>query len=393
MHDQGEDYLMPIDGNPNNIMGTGISVRSLFESLPMSGTGQNLVILDINRSAMGMKVGKGAIALAKQMKVSLVLSSQPDELSYETSSLGHGVFAGALLEALRYYRQKITLAKLEQYLRDRLPEFSSHYWRPMQTPVIISPSPEANLLPLLTDKVTPIKIPVGKSQTVLSSSSRNFSPQLQSLALGATDINPRVTSHVATVTLPKLPNLPISQAISEISAPENNRDRQPEPVHKIRYSSSIFEKIFQFKWFVSGLGCSLISSLLLTFLIYKLFQAKQPIAISPQPSEVKISAQPSSEVINSGDRELVEQAKAALVANQASDFNRAIGSLRQLKPNPSAENTQTEILRWSQTILDIAEGRAKIEDFSGAIAAAELVPSDQKSFTKRHKRKSSIGKV
>ncbi|NJQ97282.1 MAG: hypothetical protein HC784_05550 [Hydrococcus sp. CSU_1_8] len=40
MNYRGEDFLLPIDGNPNDIENTGISLRSLFESLQQQTTGQ-----------------------------------------------------------------------------------------------------------------------------------------------------------------------------------------------------------------------------------------------------------------------------------------------------------------------------------------------------------------
>src|SRR5919202_5384965 len=41
------DYLMPIDGNPNDIPGTGIPMRSLFASLNPYNHDNILVLLDI----------------------------------------------------------------------------------------------------------------------------------------------------------------------------------------------------------------------------------------------------------------------------------------------------------------------------------------------------------
>ncbi len=66
--------------------------------------------------------------------------------------------------------------------------------------------------------------------------------------------------------------------------------------------------------------------------------------------------------------------------NQASTFNQAIRQARAIEPNsPFYQQAQADIIRWSEVILDIAQGRANQEDFAGAIAAAELIPQDEAS--------------
>jgi len=72
--------------------------------------------------------------------------------------------------------------------------------------------------------------------------------------------------------------------------------------------------------------------------------------------------------------------KHYLEKNQASSFNRAIGKARKVKSDSSSyKQAQADITRWSEVILDIAYGRASQGDFSGAIAAAKLVPQNETS--------------
>ncbi|HBL60564.1 MAG TPA: hypothetical protein DDZ80_19535, partial [Cyanobacteria bacterium UBA8803] len=145
------DYLMPIDGNPKDIPGTGIPVRSLLTALQAQGGDHLLVMLDINRSP-GLQAGKPAgiqtLELAKQMGIALVLSAQLDQFSHEAPALGNGLFSAALLEALRYYDTDITLGDLYEYLRDRLPELCEHHWRPLQTPLMVIPTAHAKQQPI-----------------------------------------------------------------------------------------------------------------------------------------------------------------------------------------------------------------------------------------------------
>ncbi|HIK44858.1 MAG TPA: caspase family protein [Leptolyngbyaceae cyanobacterium M65_K2018_010] len=79
----------------------------------------------------------------------------------------------------------------------------------------------------------------------------------------------------------------------------------------------------------------------------------------------------TGEAVLSEARRLVEPLSASL-------FNDAIEQARQVPiGDPLYEQAQADILRWSQVILDLAEGRAAAGNFDGAIAAARLVPEDQ----------------
>ncbi len=78
------------------------------------------------------------------------------------------------------------------------------------------------------------------------------------------------------------------------------------------------------------------------------------------------------------DQAILEQAKVYLKRHQASDFIRAIAELRKISPeSPLYPEAQKRITFWSQTILEIAQGRAIIGNWQDAIAAARLVPKDQ----------------
>ena len=79
---------------------------------------------------------------------------------------------------------------------------------------------------------------------------------------------------------------------------------------------------------------------------------------------------------------LPDSGRHHLQDNQASFFNRAIGQARTIEPNsPFYQDAKTDIIRWSEVILDIAQGRASQKDFAGAIAAAKLIPQDETSVS------------
>ena len=72
--------------------------------------------------------------------------------------------------------------------------------------------------------------------------------------------------------------------------------------------------------------------------------------------------------------------RAYLTNTQASPFNRAIQKAREIElESPFYPQAQVDIRRWSETILDIAKGRAGEGDFNGAIAAARLMPQNHNS--------------
>ncbi len=94
-------------------------------------------------------------------------------------------------------------------------------------------------------------------------------------------------------------------------------------------------------------------------------------AMVAQAEAGQASAVVTGEVILNDARRLVEPVPASL-------FNDAIERARQVPVgDPQYDQAQADIARWSQVILDLAEGRAATGNFDGAIAAAGLVPADQ----------------
>lgn len=138
---QGQDYLVPIDGEPTAIQATAISLEEIYRQLKMMLASSMLVLLDINRSEgilSNETVGVQTVRLADQTQIPTILSCQPGQFSREAAALGQGFFTAALLESLRY-PQCATLENLNRFLSDRLPQLSEHYWRPVQQPLMISP--------------------------------------------------------------------------------------------------------------------------------------------------------------------------------------------------------------------------------------------------------------
>ncbi len=75
--------------------------------------------------------------------------------------------------------------------------------------------------------------------------------------------------------------------------------------------------------------------------------------------------------------ELLAEARRSLRPSQASRFASAIATARQIPPgDPNYTQAQADIQRWSQVILDLAEGRAAESELDAAINAAKLIPKE-----------------
>ncbi|MEQ9371108.1 MAG: caspase family protein [Coleofasciculus chthonoplastes F3-SA18-01] len=438
---QQADYLMPIDGNPQDIPRTGIPMRSLLSSLQPQGDENLLVLLDINRSPglqAGEPVGAETLELARQMGITLIMSSQLGQFSHEATALRNGLFSAALLEALRYYQTDLTLTNLEQYLRDRLPELSQHHWRPIQTPLIIIPSEATRqqiILPIPLSASVEAKTATPIASTVTSGDQTNgksaywdaftdnghgTTPSVSKYPVAIPDKQPThsliptdVDDHADSVTA----LIPTPSFASEDDSPKDQTWKQ---------------------WLMQGGGLILVLVLMLITLkilnrqtgtspqIIQPVTETQPTAdeetegsvtqspvadqtspapeasrspLPPSPGENRgitaasagkpqeqplDSPSPSDPESMEANQRILAQAKGRIQPNQASLFSQAIAQAQKIEPGePLYEEAQQDIQRWSQVILDLAEGRAKQGNFASAIAAAKLVPSTNPSIYNR----------
>lgn len=378
----GEDYLMPLEGNPNDI-GTGISVRSLFERLKNRGDAPLLVLLDINRSSGqdSDRVGYQTVELATQLGIPTILSAQLDEFSCESSELSHGIFTAGLLEVLRY-APEMTVAALEKYLRDRVPELSKQFELPVQVPLTVLPSPEAGsqliwlkeasrqpsrdvfdaaILPDMSDKPVP--------PTVLQDSSR--------VALNTTGVETN-SKQAALVAL----------GFKNSNSTGNDQATW--------WQNLLF-------W---GSGIALIVLMIAGVLLRNrdAFSGQQALQTSANAIAPRSAAKSQKPTRNSNlktqtpklskptqskketSQDVLDRARTLIVPNQASHFSQAITEASKIPlGDPLYKQAQQDIARWSGVIVDLAKGRAEQGDFAGAIAAAQLVPSDQPLYAESQK--------
>lgn len=392
----GVDYLMPIDGNPKDIPATGIPVRSLFTSLKAQGGNNILVLLDINRSP-GLEAGKPAGAetldLARNLGITLILSAQLNEFSHEATGLGNGLFTTALLESLRYYQQDLTLQDLDEYLRDRTPELNEQHWRPIQTPLIIIPKEETRdqlILPTavnltLQEKTAAILAATGIQATTVELHHQQLSTNNGNSTNGTT------VSLLNNSSLEEQPNtssiLNNSPALNSQKSTAITRINRGN-INKIQWWQQLLRL---------GGGLTVIIALIFGAFIIRnrhVSNTQQALDLGVREEKAKVENQQSKTnnkqptttnpklLTREQENQItLAQAKGLIEPNQASLFNKAITQARKIKPgDPLYQQAQEDISRWSQVILDLAEGRAKQGNLQGAIVAAKLVTPDNPSI-------------
>ncbi|MFB2933718.1 caspase domain-containing protein [Aerosakkonemataceae cyanobacterium BLCC-F154] len=362
---EGQDYLMPIDGNPADVNATGISVKEIYEKLKGSKAGTVLVLLDMNHQQEyqdgSTVVGNQTVELAREMEIPTVLSCQPGQFSYEVGELQHGLFSAALLEGLRS-GAGLTLANLKRYLSERVPESSQNHSRPLQEPVFVVNPPGKSHQVILPEQ------PV-----FVGSSNGEWSPvTAQLVGSGASVTSAVATSSAENPFQAALRNQ--QEAGATPTASTNNG--QPKPVNVAgedddEDNGSLWQQILL--W---GGGL-----LLLLLLILTTFGRN---FLFPAGEQAEGPGDSITGTVTSPDRlTALDKAKVGLRNNQANSYVEAIKQVSQIKSgDPLYREAQTAMERWSRNILDIAQGRANTGNYRGAIAAASLVPQDpQPVFT------------
>ncbi|MGK7920039.1 MAG: caspase domain-containing protein [Trichodesmium sp.] len=428
---KSQDYLIPIDGNPQQLEGTGISIRKLLENLKKSPVAEVLVILDIKHShliGMNNQFGTQTVELAKELEIPLLLSySNSNEVSSETSALRLGCFTAALLEGLSLGQCTI-IKNLDNFLSNRLPELCTQYFQPKQNSLMIVNPPEK-----INQIIVPEKIQVDDSSSLdklgLIVNSLESSTKNKKVSNSVTKSLSSDNTKIDMVNGNQNQNTKTNN--NRIQDQENSQNN----ITKVEMSENISQNISSDRYFLPKLiaGSSLTSLALLlgVFLTNKsIFMGEKVVAegnlspinteentssevnLSPSPvvsssssSEVNLSPSPvvsSSEIeepttspnLNKDSKKqeknqplpnqipnqkILSEAVTLLDSVSASSLSQAIIKASQIPQNdPLYPQAQNQIERWSLTILDIANGRALKGNHSNAINAAKLVPRNIK---------------
>ncbi|HLO87766.1 MAG TPA: caspase family protein [Nostocaceae cyanobacterium] len=401
---KNQDYIMPVEADPDFIAETGIEVRSLMQSLQVAGI-RALFIFDINR-AFGTQadapVGQEIIELAQELQMGAILSCQPEEFSHESSDLGHGIFTAALLEALRSGKGS-NLKDLGIYLSSITPKLCQHHWRPQQNPVTVIPQQSLAILPALATEgddqdhqlegaiFSEESFVIGRSAPPLGDSNQKAASTAKAWW--------GVSNNLATTLNP--PSTQNSQDTDELrddlitSREIKTGGRFIPPANKAYTPQNKPTKTSLWKQFIlwSVGGIVIVSSTAAFFLRnQEIFRFKQSSAVTQQdtpilqaspvlPAAVQPTPTPVQAVSNDAEKRkqaILDLAKMSLNQNQASDLREAIAAAKKIKPGePFYDQAQDNIQIWSQMIFDLAKERAQQKQYSDAIAAAQLVAPDE----------------
>ncbi len=425
---QGQDYLMPIEADPTSVPETAIPLRSLYDSLKNLPTDRVLVLLDVNRSqaaVSGEKFGIQTAELASSARIPTIFSSKPDQFSHESSNLGHGLFTAALLEALRSH-QCSTLANLEDFLKERLPELCDHHDRPTQDPVLVVSSP---------DQLYQVATPVDWAEMeALNGAESNpfdleadfFVPPLAEDDVAST--NPNLDPNLEPVLpidayrdpyedlpSPPVPDLELEEPV--FSEPNLAIDSpQPPPTEQLSIPPEPApDQAFWERILFGGVAVVLLLVLGVLFRNWSTFTGQQtatnpspsatpkstqlttpsgqsprptvkpttpnqkPVALAPQKATNSPAPKPTGTPDQpQNSQALLNEARSLIKPTLASDANKAIERAQRIPPgDPLYNQAQQDIDRWSRDILEIARKRAAEKSFRQAIAAAQLVPKER----------------
>jgi Caspase domain len=352
-----EDYLLPIDGNPDDIINTSISVRQLYQQLHDIGVNA-LVFLDANHSqhlSLGGGIGTATAKLAQEYQIPTFLSCQSHEFSHEDSGLGHGLFTTALLEALNYHPD-LNLETIDTYLTSRLAELSEHHWKPLQTPMGVVPKGVSVHRPVFT----------ATTQSSISSTIPEvvYSPPPPA-TFGQDDSYAAYTPPTPSVLLVSPEMIGTGAIVKKL-----NPAPQPEQLpHWAKISLLLTMMI------AAGGGIYLFAT--------QSPDGNQAPSAKPVVSSVTSSATAPTAVSATEQVSALSQAKLFVKPGDATSRYQAILAARKIQPTTPAIETeiQQSIELWSLEIHQIAQGYADKRLWQLAIDTAKMVPIDATNYT------------
>jgi uncharacterized caspase-like protein len=164
VHDH-QDFLLPCDGNPNDLRDTAIPISFVTDCLRDCGADHVVLVMDMCRNrtrsadegsrGIDEVMGEQTQQIAKAEGIVTLFSCSRGERSYEIGDLEQGAFTYALLEGLQ---QGTTPRALEHYLTQRVSALNRQHGKPIQTPRVIPEPGWKYDRPLLLSCATPADI-------------------------------------------------------------------------------------------------------------------------------------------------------------------------------------------------------------------------------------------
>jgi Caspase domain len=351
---EGEDYLIPIDGDVRDLANTCISIRQLYQQFNEIGVNA-LVFLDANRSIHSPQssgIGEVTTKLAQTYQVPTFLSCQSHEFSHEDAGLGHGLFTTALLEALNYHPD-LNLGTIDTYLTSRLAELSEHHWKPLQTPVSLIPTTASIHRPIFSGTtIESISTPMPAYTPPASQSAREdiYAPYTPPISIPIPIVNRDLMGSSEIVLRAK---------------PVSSRKRIPH-------------------WASVGFLMTLMVAtggviLMLVSQVSKL--DTQPI-VKSAADNVTLPPVTSEPAVDPGQVAALARAGAKITPGDATSYLVAIQTAQKFSiDNPSAAIAVNESIdKWSIEIATIAERYAGQEKWQRAIGTAIMVPKTAANY-------------
>ncbi len=419
----GQDYVLPVDATPGDETTrtpgrNWLPIEEIYHALKALPQQQILLILDTNRSQSVRAdggLGHHTQTLAQEYGIPTILASKPQQFSHESPALGQGLFTMALIEGLRIYPGQ-SVQTLMDFLRLRLPELSEHHNRPVQTPwAIATPA-----------QLEQIQLPGPATSPLIPPSPLHKTPQapafFQPTAVTRTPASVPMEAQTPTFAPPNSavsqtpgsrPNVVLSQETPPSDALTLDAIEQPlnlppppdasttrktnNPSHATTSTAMESQKLLQrivvlsgLLTLVLGLSAILRRSPGMPQSANSLFPStteSPKIAASPKQKEIPIKEMPTQPIPDPSPRldvpasppadsaHILEDARAMIRPTSASELNQAIDRAQQIPPgDPRRPETERQIHRWSQDILDLANKRAGQGNYKEAIATANLVP-------------------
>jgi Caspase domain len=353
---EGEDYLIPIDGDVKDLANTCISIRQLYQQFNDIGVNA-YVFLDANRSIhLPHSSGIGAVTtkLAQDYQIPTFLSCQSHESAHEDAGLGHGLFTAALLEALNYHPD-LNLGTIDTYLTSRLAELSEHHWKPLQTPVSIVPTTASVHRPVFSATTqgsiaTPTPAPAYTPPATASVQEDIYAPY----------------TPPSPIPLPIVSPPPVgSSEIVLRSNPKNHRRQIPH-------------------WASVGFLMTLMVAAggAVMMLVSQSPTPDQQPTVKPVANNLTVPVATSATVVPTSQITALATANNKITPGDATSYFVAIKTAQKfLRENPSAAIAVNQSIdKWSIEIATIAEGYASKEKWKRAIGTAIMVPETAANY-------------
>ncbi|MGK7891898.1 MAG: caspase family protein, partial [Leptolyngbyaceae cyanobacterium] len=205
---QDIDYLMPLEGDPQQVAQTGIAAGEFFDLLNNLPSDNVVVVLDLKRppdTPPSARLGDDILRQAQAFNRATLLASQPDQASHETLTLRQGIFTYTIIEGLRT-QGCFQLGTLAQYVEARLPELSESHWRGRQQASLVIPQNYAQLQLVPATTVSAASDGYSTPRSGIAAPPQPDGSQTTQLPFRPPATNAPPQPHGGTVQLPSLEN-------------------------------------------------------------------------------------------------------------------------------------------------------------------------------------------